>query len=77
MKLNVEEKDQFSSKQIPELECIYSSNSYPNIKEGMEVADPLNVPSESVNIWFKNKRSKITKEKKNSACGILIFLDCS
>ena len=54
----------FSSKQILELECIYSSN----IQERMEVADLLNVPSESVNILFKNKRSKITKEKKNLAC---------
>ena len=34
----------------------------------MEVADLLNVPSESVNILFKNKRSKITKEKKNLVC---------
>ena len=58
----------FSSKQILELECIYSRNSYPNIKERMEIADLLNVPSESVNIWFKNKRSKITKEKKNLVC---------
>ena len=63
----------FSSKQILELECIYSRNSYPNIKERMEIADLLNVPSESVNIWFKNKRSKITKEKKNLVC-IFFFI---
>ena len=56
----------FTTQQLLELECIYSRNSYPNSEERSEIADLLKVHHESVHIWFKNRRSKNAKEKRNT-----------
>jgi len=59
----------YTKEQIELLETAYNDDKYPGPRRRIEISESLDVSPETVNVWFKNKRSKDPVIKANRGGG--------
>uniref|UniRef100_F7IPY5 Divergent-paired related homeobox n=3 Tax=Callithrix jacchus TaxID=9483 RepID=F7IPY5_CALJA len=53
----------FTEQQLKDLNVLFDENPYPNSSQQKEMASKLNVPPTVLQVWFKNRRAKLRKDK--------------
>jgi hypothetical protein len=58
------QRTQFSKFQLNELEKLFCSTRYPDIYCREDLATRIGIPESRIQVWFKNRRSKIRKDER-------------
>lgn len=58
------QRTQFSKYQLSELEKLFHSTRYPDIYCREDLSARIGIPESRIQVWFKNRRSKIRKDEK-------------
>ncbi|CAF0772566.1 unnamed protein product [Brachionus calyciflorus] len=58
------QRTQFSKFQLSELEKLFQSTRYPDIYVREDLSARIGIPESRIQVWFKNRRSKIRKDEK-------------
>ena len=58
------QRTQFSKFQLGELEKLFHSTRYPDIYCREDLSARIGIPESRIQVWFKNRRSKIRKDEK-------------
>ena len=58
------QRTQFSKYQLCELEKLFHSTRYPDIYCREDLSARIGIPESRIQVWFKNRRSKIRKDEK-------------
>ena len=58
------QRTQFSKYQLGELEKLFHSTRYPDIYCREDLSARIGIPESRIQVWFKNRRSKIRKDEK-------------
>ncbi len=58
------QRTQFSKYQLGELEKLFQSTRYPDIYCREDLSARIGIPESRIQVWFKNRRSKIRKDEK-------------
>ncbi|RNA20317.1 homeobox aristaless-like 3 [Brachionus plicatilis] len=58
------QRTQFSKFQLSELEKLFQSTRYPDIYVREDLAARIGIPESRIQVWFKNRRSKIRKDER-------------
>uniref|UniRef100_A0A8D2JQZ5 Divergent-paired related homeobox n=1 Tax=Sciurus vulgaris TaxID=55149 RepID=A0A8D2JQZ5_SCIVU len=55
----------FTEKQLQDLTLLFNKNPYPDPSLKREMASKMNLDPTVLQVWFKNHRAKLKKEKRN------------
>ena len=58
------QRTQFSKYQLNELEKLFQMTRYPDIYCREDLSSRISIPESRIQVWFKNRRSKIRKDEK-------------
>ena len=58
------QRTQFSKYQLNELEKLFQMTRYPDIYCREDLSVRIAIPESRIQVWFKNRRSKIRKDEK-------------
>jgi hypothetical protein len=58
------QRTQFSKFQLNELEKLFCTTRYPDIYHREDLAARIGIPESRIQVWFKNRRSKIRKDER-------------
>lgn len=58
------QRTQFSKLQLNELEKLFQMTRYPDIYCREDLSARISIPESRIQVWFKNRRSKIRKDEK-------------
>lgn len=58
------QRTQFSKYQLNELEKLFQMTRYPDIYCREDLSSRIAIPESRIQVWFKNRRSKIRKDEK-------------
>lgn len=61
------QRTQFTKFQLKELENLFQSTRYPDIYARESLAAKIGIPESRIQVWFKNRRSKIRKDNPQSS----------
>ncbi|KAG3256357.1 homeobox protein goosecoid-like [Ictidomys tridecemlineatus] len=58
-----QERTFYNSDQVGLLEKVFQRTKYPNYQERVALAEKINVQDHQVQVWFKNRRAKLSRQK--------------